>query len=121
MGIAKWLARRGAVGGTARWAANGYKFFRQRHPDPQDFSDSQVFRLMIVTRYETLPNAHAERSLLQLADQVLGLRGLVAAILSVEAGFTENTPEAQAMFLDVIAEELENAGLAEQAIYGAKG
>ena len=87
MGIGKWLARRGAVGGTARWAANGYKFFRQRHPDPQDFSDSQIFRLMIVTRYETLPDDNAKGLLLQLADEVMGLRGLVAAILSVEASF----------------------------------
>ncbi len=50
MGLAKWLARRGAVGGTAQWAANGYHFFRRRHSDSQEFPDSAIYRLMIVTK-----------------------------------------------------------------------
>ena len=119
MGFTKWLARRGAVGGTARWAANGYRFFRQCHPDHTEFSDTDIFRLMIVTRYETFPNAEAEQFLLSIADKLVGLRGLVVSVLTVEAGFTENTPSNQQMFMNVIDEELTKKGLHEQVIFGS--
>ena len=119
MGLMKWIARRGAVGGTARWAAKGYDFFRRRHPDKSEFTDNSIFRLMIVTRYEPMPDAKAEQFLLSVADQLLGLRGLVAAILTVEAGFTENTPSIQTMFMQVIDEELAKAGVARDVIFGS--
>ena len=85
MGLKEWLARRGAVGGTARWAAKGYKFFRQRHPNSQEFPDSAIFRLMIVTRYEAAPNERYEQYLLRKCDHFDGLMGLVIEILKVEA------------------------------------
>lgn len=106
MGLAKLLARRGAVGGTARWAANGYHFFRQRHPDSAEFPDSVIFRLMIVHRYEPHPDKDAEQFLLSIVDTLTGLQGLVVAVLTVEAGFTDNDLPVQRMFMDVIAEEL---------------
>ncbi len=106
MGLAKLLARRGAVGGTARWAANGYHFFRQRHSDSQEFADSAIYRLMIVARYEPFVDKDAEQFLLSTVDTLAGLQGLVVAILTVEAGFTDNDPPVQRMFMDVIAEEL---------------
>ena len=118
MGIKRWLARRGAVGGTARWAANGYKFFRQRHPDPKEFSDTNIFRLMVVTRYETMPNPEAEQFLLGFADGARGLRLLVVGILTVEAGFDENEESVQDMFMDIIEEELEKQGLPIEVING---
>ena len=33
MDIMKWIARKGAVGGTARWAANGYKTITKQSPE----------------------------------------------------------------------------------------
>ena len=118
MGFKRWLARRGAVGGTARWAANGYRFFRQRHPDPKEFSDNTLFRLMVVNRYKILPNPEAELFLLGFADGARGLRALVAGILSVEAGFDENEESVQDMFMEIIEEELEKQGLPIEVITG---
>ena len=118
MGFKRWLARRGAVGVTARWAANGYRFFRQRHPDPKEFSDNTLFRLMVVNRYKILPNPEAELFLLGFADGARGLRALVAGILSVEAGFDENEESVQDMFMEIIEEELEKQGLPIEVITG---
>lgn len=118
MGFGKWLARLGAVGGTARWAANGYRFFRQRHPDTFEFTDNDIFRLMIVTRYEKLHDEEAEKFLLSIADTLVGLRALVVVILTVEAGFTENTESNQSMFMYVIDEEIKKKGISPEIIYG---
>lgn len=121
MGIKRWLARRGAVGGTARWATNAYQFLRQRHPDPQEFSDEDLFRLMVVTRYEQMPDPRAEQFLLAIAGSVRGLQGLVVSILTVEAGFTDNEESIQRMFMEIIAEELERRELPIEVIYGRNG
>jgi hypothetical protein len=118
MGIGKWLARRGAVGGTARWAASGYRSFRQRHPNPADMSDVNIFRLLIVTRYENFLNGAAEQFLLNCADELKGLEGLVVAILTAEARFSENSLEVQSMFREIIVEELRKGGLPDAAIRG---
>lgn len=115
-GIKKSIVRVGAVGGTARWAAKGYKFFRKRHPDRDEFSDRNIFRLMIVHRYQTMPDDAAERILLARADRMLSLSQLVVAILQVEAGFDENTLENQQMFMDVIEEELQKADVPRDLI-----
>ena len=37
MGIAGWMARKGAVGGTARWAAKGYHALIRDNPDGTHF------------------------------------------------------------------------------------
>lgn len=114
--IKKWVARVGAVGGTARWAAKGYRFFRERHPDRDAFSDRNIFRLMIVHRYQTMPDDAAERILLARVDRMLSLSQLVVAILQVEAGFDENTFESQQIFMDVIEEELQKADVPRDLI-----
>ena len=118
MGIKRWLARRGAVGGTARWAANGYKLFRKRHPDRDAFSDKDIFRLMVVSRYEAIPDAHAQTFMLGWADGAAGLRNLVVGILTVEAGFDENPQSVQEMFMDVIIDVLERQSLPPESISG---
>lgn len=118
MGLTRWLARRGGVGGTARWAAKGYNFFRQRHPDPQELSDPELFRLMVMMRYKAMPDPRAEQFLLGIVNQVNGLQGLVVAILMIEAGFTENDDSVQRMFMEIIVEELEKKGIPEIVIYG---
>lgn len=118
MGFTKWLARRGAVGGTARWAANGYRFFRQRHPDCDEFNDSSIFRLMIVHRYQIFPNADREEFLLSVVDQIPGLFSLTRMILVAEAGFSENAPHVKQMFSRVIVEELERKGMPHEVIFG---
>ena len=118
MGIRRWLARRGAVGGTARWAANSYKFFRKRHPDRHAFSDKNVFRLMVVSRYEALSDPHALEFMLAWTEGGGGLRSLVVGVLTVEAGFKENESPVQEMFMDVIIDELERQSLPPESISG---
>lgn len=54
--------------------------------------------------------------MLSIADQIKGLRGLVVAILTVEAGFTENTPENQQMFMEIIDEELLKNGVPRNVV-----
>ena len=118
MGFIKWMASKGAVGGTARWAAKGYKFFRQQHPDEEEYPDPVIYRLMIASRYEAKPDPRVEQFLLTLSDSLKGLSALVVAILDQEAGFTENAGQMQQMFLDVIDEELRKQGLTPRVING---
>lgn len=110
------LARAGAVGGTARWAAKGYKFFRQRYPEREGISDQNVFRLMIGHRYQTLSDDEAERTLLAQADRMQSLSQLVVAILRIEAGFDESTLENRQLFTDVIEEELLKADVPDDLV-----
>jgi len=118
MGFKSWIARKGAVGGAARWAANGYKFFRQRHPDPSEFSEASVFRLMVTTRYEAFPDEQKEGYLLSQCDDVQGLVGLVIEILKVEASLHENDADNIYTFIEVIADELKKAGIPEATRFG---
>jgi hypothetical protein len=119
MGLAKWFARRGAVGGTARWAANGYRFFREPHPDPEEDPDSVIFRLMIAHRYEVIPNEAVEQRLMRAADEGRGLLGLTQAVLTEEANLTDNDPSVIPMLMDVIVEELDRKGIPREVIFGA--
>jgi len=116
--IARWLARRGAVGGTARWAVNGYRFFRSRHPKSDQFPDPTIFRLMIADRLQTLPNARHEKYLLARCDQVDGLMGLVIEILKVEASLADNDVAFMVDIADVIWDELAKSKLPRETLYG---
>ena len=141
MGLRKWLARTGAPGGTARWAAKGYAFFRSRHPaDDPDFPDAVIFRLMVATRYEGLanrehlkglrgsvlrrlyplhlPNQEDETYLLDQCNKVAGLMGLVIEILRVEAALMDNEGHVIYQIFEAIASELEKTGLSRKAMYG---
>lgn len=115
-GMKESLARAGAVGGTARWAAKGYKFFRQRYPEREGISDQNIFRLMIGHRYQALPDDEAERTLLAQAGGMQSLSQLVVAILRIEAGFDENTLENRQLFMDVIKEELTHAEVPDDLV-----
>lgn len=118
VGFKSWIARKGAVGGTARWAANGYKFFRQRHPDPCQFPDASLFRLMVVTRYEAFPDDEKKDYLVSQCDSVQGLVGLVIEVLKVEASLHENDGDNIYMFIEVIEDELKKAGIAKSTRFG---
>jgi hypothetical protein len=116
MGMMKWMARKGAVGGTARWAAQGYAAFVNQCPN---IIASDLYRSLIKHRYAVMPNPEQESFLLSIADQIRGLRGLVVAILTIEAGFTENTPGNQQMFMEIIDEELLKKGVPINIVSGS--
>ena len=118
MGFKSWIARRGAVGGTARWAANAYKLFRQRHSDTSEFSDASLFRLMVVTRYEAFPDEQKQDYLVSQCGHVHGLVGLVIEILKVEASLHENDGDNIYTFIEVVEDELKKAGIQEAVRFG---
>ena len=106
MGIKKTLARRGAVGSTARWAAKGYLSYVSSNPEA---SVLDVLRFLVAARYGDVPNG-MESLIFELLDkdEIRGLLRLVLLVLSVEAGYTANTEKNKALFSDVIGEELES-------------
>jgi hypothetical protein len=114
MGIMKWIARKGAVGGTARWAAKMYHGVIGDNPDwthkeitlalieiryflPNDLQIKES----VISNYNMMKNGHGNRGAYP------GLFQLVICILTCEAGFSENTSETQRMFMHIITEELE--------------
>ena len=99
------MARKGAVGGTARWAANGYKAITKQNPG---IEATDLYRALIQSRFAVMPNPEHEAFLIGISSQIKGLRGLVVSVLTIEAGFTENTPANQQMFMEIIDEELRN-------------
>ena len=48
MGVKKWLASKGAVGGTARWAGNCYWQIKRRTPNA---TVEQVMKELLAVRY----------------------------------------------------------------------
>lgn len=107
MRLMKMLARRGAVGSTARWAAKGYFAFQIMQPD-SSLKDLCVF--LSDARYSGrgLREQQAINDLIE-QDEIQGLAHFVIMILIMEAGYSENTPDNQRMFREVIMEELEAA------------
>ncbi len=121
MGMMKYLARVGSVGGTARWAADTYMFFRLQHPTSSEWTESAIFRLMIERRYQVLPNPAIEQHLLGINYDGKGLFGLVVEILNCEAELANNTYEYQKMMMSVVIEELHKKGVSEDIIFGRGG
>jgi|GEM_PF-1416445 len=119
MNSLKSLARDHAVGGTARWAAQGYIAFTNSNQGASiEFAD--VCKALVRHRFLAMPDSQQESTLLALADNLVGLRGLVVAVLTVEAEFADNEPEMKQMFMEVIDEELLKYGLPDEVVFGRR-
>lgn len=133
MGLAKWAARKGAVGGTARWVAKGFwgafanevcelkaDNFRTQDGLDQELEKMVLFCLEI--RFNGDPNhPHAIEIYEDWKDGALGYGGLLGfteAILMVEAGYHKNTKSNISMFRDIIEEELRKNKIGDAAIFG---
>ena len=116
MSISKWLARKGNVGGTARWAGNAYWSIRKRK---SDVSIEEVMREIVSVRYRSGSMQPAREALLSIIEkgEMRGLAHLVVNILSIEANFRENSAENRFMFMDVVQEELEKLKIPNGEIY----
>lgn len=116
MGMKKWLARKGTVGGTARWAGNGY--FRIKRQDP-DASVDDIMRELVFARYADESLATPRQALIEIIDagDMRGIAHLVTNILSIEASYGNNTTGNRFLFMDVIQEELESIGVPSSDIY----
>ena len=115
MGMSDWIARKGNIGGTARWAAKSYKVLAG---GDENIELSMLFEALIRHRYAVLPNPEQENRLLSTAGQLRGLNDLVVAILAVEAGFRELPIDTQQKWRQIIDEELEKANIPARIIYG---
>jgi len=118
MGFVKFISRWGAVGGTARWAARGYKFLRTQHVDSAKIIDADIFRLLLFERFRILRDDAKQSYLLSQCDTLQGLVGLVVEILKVEADLHENRGDIISDFVEVIDEELKRQGIGASVRYG---
>ena len=129
MGLMKFAARKGAVGGTARWVAD--RFFEAlanevidisncRTPDGIKEEINKVIFLSLESRYYSEPNHPNKDAIMNYYENfsIPSLSGFTVAILAVEAEFHKNTSEYQSMFLDVINEELVKKGVGDKIIRG---
>ena len=116
MGIGRWFARKGNVGGTARWAGNAYWSIKKRVPDA---TVEQIMREIVSIRYRADSTNREREALLSIIDngEMRGLAHLVTNILSIEAGFRSNTAENRFMFMDIIQEELAELRIPDRDIY----
>jgi hypothetical protein len=113
MGLLKFFARVGAVGGTARIIGKQYLHIKNLHKNDDLIKDAVIYRLIIMDRYKILKNNRYENILMEKASSIKGLKQLVAEILILEAGFAENDYKTQALFNEVIEEELLNKGVSK--------
>ena len=115
MGIGEWVARKGNVGGTARWAAKLYLDIKKTNPQ---YHLDNVLSEIICARYsgdKMAPYRDATLNVLR-KNNVRGLAHLVTLILTTEASYNDNSMEDKVMFLRIIQEEMEKLGVTRKVI-----
>lgn len=120
MSISNWLARKGAVGGTARWAGAGYLAMKNKNPNA---NINQIMQALVEIRYSSASTQKVQKLLLRIIQdgEMRGLAHLVTNILNIEAGFNKNTQERRFELVGVINEELAKQGVPEGFIYNPLG
>jgi hypothetical protein len=124
VGLAKYFARKFAVGGTARFVAKAYFFaLRNNVFDIENCSTKngleaeidKIVQFSLAVRFRMNPNHVHANQIYNVFKQGTesGLVGLTIAILAVEAGYYKNTPENMLMFYDIIKEELRKKHVGE--------
>lgn len=121
----KFLARRGAVGGTARWVA---KRFYESLPgiDLDNIEKNgeigrkkelqKIVDHSLRVRGTMMPQGEVEELKNTYSSLPPGLVNFTVAILEVEAGFFENSYNNMEMFKQVIKEELVKKGVGDQML-----
>lgn len=129
MGLGKFFARKGAVGGTARWVADA--FFGALANDAFDFQNcsssegleaelDKIVQYALAVRFQTNPNNPDAQQIYQSYKRGAerGLLGFTIAILGVEAGYYKNTAANMLTFDEVILEELRKKHVGEAILLG---
>lgn len=131
MVLGKYLARKGAVGSTARWVAQsfwraiGCKIVNLENLKTQDGFEYELDKLVqfyIAVRFQNKPHHPDARAIYNnwKSRHGSGLLSFVEAILSVETSYDNNTPQNVAMFKEIIEEELRAKKVGEVMIFGMK-
>ena len=129
MGLGKYLARKGAIGGTARWVADafwgamGSNILDVANCSTQDGLEEEIDKLVqfaLAVRFQNNPTHHHANEIYNAykSGSDRGLVGFTIAILAVEAGYYKNTAANMAMFDEVIFEELRQKKVGEAIING---
>tara|TARA_B100000242_G_C43001318_1_gene465199 strand:+ start:125 stop:496 length:372 start_codon:yes stop_codon:yes gene_type:complete len=118
----KFLARRGSIGGTARWVAKCFlasahlidldkieKYGRSAVKDELQ----KIVDLSLKIRSTSMPIGEIEEINRLYQRLSPGLVNFTVAILQVEAGFFNSSEKDQDMFAEVIREELVKKGIGE--------
>jgi hypothetical protein len=128
MGLMKFAARKGAVGGTARWVAD--RFLEALAHGLVDANNCQssggieeeiekIVKVSLESRYPESYHPFKE-GILNQYNRIHGpgLAGFTVSILALEADWAKNTREYRDIFMEVIHEELEKKGVGEIMING---
>ena len=129
MGFFSYMARKGAVGGTARWVAGHFWQTVNNGELNMDNLSCQtgfnkeidkVISNALGSRFQG-DSTHPDIKKIEIFYNNLhgpGLAGFVKSILDVEAGYSENTIKNIEMFEGIINEELRDAGVGPSMITG---
>lgn len=128
MGLGKWLAKKGAVGSTARWGAQAFFAYYRDHSFGNFNNDEELRKeidKLVDYALKARFNGDVSSGDAQLIDQMykssarqLGYSGFINSVLAVEAGLYKNTQENISMMTDLVEEELERAHVGPAVIYG---
>ena len=129
MGLGKYLARKGAIGGTARWVADAFWGAMGNHildmvncstQEGLEEEIDKVVQFALAVRFQNNPTHYHANEIYNFykngSDR--GLVGLTIAILAVEADYYKNTAANMVMFDEVILEELRHKKIGEAIING---
>ena len=126
MALGKWMARKGAVGGTARFVAKGFwSAFENKLIDMDNLTsqrglEEEIRKIVIVAlnfRFAGNDDHPDYIAILNTYDSgVAGLEALTIAILIVEAGYMKNSYENKEMFREIIVAELKKSGIGDNII-----
>lgn len=108
LGLKRYVAKFGAVGGTARTIGNRFIHYKNLFKDDPDETNETIFQKIVLER-RNMPGGKNLEPLIY--KTYTGLASLVVAILEIEAGFSKNSYENQSEFLEVIEEELTLLGI----------
>ena len=120
------IARRGAAGSTARWAAHLYHRWARLTPeDPLDMGS--LLTALIATRYDVdalvqpggrSPDIRAALGALHDAGRIRSLCHAVVLILTAEGGCAGRHTLEQQVLVEVIGEELTSNGVPPEHAFG---
>ncbi len=108
----KFIARVGAVGGTARFVANGYRYLGEGESDR-----AEIFKKIIKRRFKLWKDEKEESEMLFKAERIDNLTDLTFLILQVEGVIPKDVSIFQSMeYMEIVREVLRKKGMSEEII-----
>ena len=121
MGFISAFANFGSIGSTTKWAIKMYVEIKSQN---KKLKPNQIFSQMVEIRLGSFPlgrNKYGldyENHMIQYAQQVPGLAGLIIEILNTEAELSENSGTNINEMIKPIFDKLEDTDLSAKEKYG---